>query len=196
MGNENIVVYIDIIQKELDAFFEEQKDFIHCKSGCSFCCENAQFPVTPLEFSYIAIKAINLPPKILDTLKTTADKIKADLQKWVSDGNDKKEFAYTCPFLLENENGKKICCIYSNRPIVCRTYGLCYHDKEGEIKIPHCVYKGLNYSSVYDTEKKQMSAGITAYNIRLKYMFDNETTRHLGLEFGEPKMLIEFFEYL
>ena len=47
--------YLNAVQKMLDSYFEDQKEFIFCKKGCAHCCERGQYPYSRLEFDYLMI---------------------------------------------------------------------------------------------------------------------------------------------
>ena len=49
-----------------------------------------------------------------------------------------------CPFLINKE-----CSLYKYRPIICRVHGLAYIYKDNNVKLPHCVNEGKNFSKQY-----------------------------------------------
>lgn len=196
---EKYETYLELIESRLlKKYFEQQKDYIFCKEGCSSCCESGQYPFSGLEYKYAmqAYEALDEQQK-----KIIQDKVKKI--KKVRGNDELKDFMYECPFLID-----KKCSIYNNRGIICRTHGLLFFltDKDGNRsnKIPDCANYGLNYSNVYDDEKKTISqelwekSGIetepVAYNISLKTLLNNGATKELELEFGEEKALIDWFE--
>lgn len=188
--------YLELIGSLLQKYFEAQKDYINCKPGCSFCCEDGQYPLSELEFKY-AMTGYNA----LDEHKKAIinDKIKGI--KKAKEEYSGEEFMHECPFLID-----KKCSIYNYRGIVCRTHGLMYFIKDKNEKTrnkgPNCVNFGLNYSNVYDKSTKMISlelwekSGIktqpVAYNIGLKTLVNNGLTKELELEFGEIKVLIDW----
>lgn len=194
--------YLELIGKNLlQKYFEQQKDYIKCKPGCSHCCEEGQYPFSALEFEY-AILGYNLLDE--NTKNIIQAKVKeVNAEKKLEENVNNENFMYECPFLID-----KKCSIYNHRGIICRTHGLMFFttDENGneKKKIPHCMNLGLNYSNVCDKEKGIISSemwektGIkaepVAYNLGLKFLLNNELTQALEIEFGEEKMLIDFFE--
>lgn len=191
--------YLELINDNLiQKCFDNQKEYIKCQPGCSFCCEEGEYPFTQLEFEYAMIGYNNLKEEEKEFIQSKIKKIKKQKEK-----STKKEFMYECPFLIN-----KKCSIYNHRGIICRIHGLMYYikDENGETKNkgPKCIGKGLNYSSVYDESQKLISpqmwkkTGIKtepeAYNIGLKFLINNKMTKELNLEFGEIKALIDWFE--
>lgn len=191
--------YLEIIhERMLEKFFNQQKDYIFCKSGCSLCCEFGQYPFSELEFKYAMIGYNNLS----DEIKSLIQKKIKEVKEQQADDNS-KEFAYECPFLID-----KMCSIYNYRGIICRTHGLMfyYQDENGESKskAPKCMSIGLNYGNVYDEKAKTISSemweksGIetepVAYNLSLKFLLNNVLTKQLALDFGEEKTLIDWFD--
>lgn len=188
--------YLGILNGYLTKYFDNQREYIHCKAGCAICCEHGQYPYSELEYKYLAEGFNKLEEKTKVAIKSIIQEIKNE------QSNSKEEkFFYKCPLLLEGK-----CSVYEHRGIICRIYGLMYfyEDKEGNDKfsMPCCVSNGLNYSEVYDEETKTISgekyrqSGITAeplsYNLGLKYLLNNEFTKEL--EFGSNKSLIDWFD--
>lgn len=190
------IKYIETINSHIQKFFEQQKPYIHCKEGCSICCEKGHYPLTELEYEYVKIGFNNLSLEEKQSIKDKAIKIKMEIQN----SQEEKPY-YECPFLLN-----KRCSIYKHRGIICRTYGLLhfYETKDGTQKfnIPCCVSNGLNYSNVYDEEKQTISAEKyklsnikeepLSYNLGLNYLLNNELTK--DITFGETKALIDWLE--
>lgn len=188
--------YLDFIGSYLEKYFEQQKPYIHCKEGCSICCETGLYPLSKLEFDYLMVGMglLNDTEKkqVLDNIQQTKKSCKSV---------DGKDVYYQCPFLLN-----KRCSVYNHRSIICRTYGLLQFvtdkDDKNSFHIPCCVTEGLNYSSVYDEStqtisvekflKLEIKEEPLSYYIGLKYLLDNEYTA--DLEFGEVKNLINWFE--
>lgn len=190
--------YLELLEEKMfKKYFERQKDYIHCKLGCSRCCEVGEYPFSELEFQYamVGYNALNENEKQIINIKVKEIKAQKALSK-------DKTFMHECPFLID-----KKCNIYKHRGMICRTHGLMFYieDKDGKSKNkgPDCVNVGLNYSSVYDKEKKMISlelwekTGIktepVAYNISLKALLSNEVTKELEINFGESKALIDWF---
>lgn len=194
---ENYEKYLDLLAPYLQKYFDQQKPYIHCKEGCSICCETGLYPLSNLEFDYMMIGLNSLPKKEKQQIYKSIEQIKIDRQN-ITDGIG----YYKCPFLLD-----KKCSVYRYRSIICRTYGLMHFwedkDNNQRFNIPCCVSDGLNYSEVYDEERGTISAqkyaqsGIEAeplsYNLGLKYLLSCEFAKDLKLEFGENKSLIDWF---
>lgn len=194
--------YLELIdQRLLQKYFEQQKDYIKCKSGCSHCCESGQYPFSEVEFQYTMLGYDTLSEKEKNIIQKKVKKIKKDKEDSKINGND-EEFMHECPFLID-----KKCSVYKYRGIICRTHGLLFFvdDKEGKSKnkIPHCVHLGLNYSNVYDKSTGTISSELwektgiknepVAYNLSLKTLLNNGVTKELELKFGEEKALIDWF---
>jgi Fe-S-cluster containining protein len=191
--------YLNYIQERfLQKFFEQQKDYIFCKEGCSHCCERGQYPFSALELKYLMQGYNKLSQEEKDIIQKKIEQVVADA-KTTKD----EVYLHECPFLIN-----KKCSVYEHRGIICRTHGILFfipnEDGESTNKIPSCVNKGLNYSSVYDNETKTIStelwenSGIetepVAYNLSLKSLLNNALTQELGLDFGEEKALVDWFK--
>lgn len=189
--------YLEIIDKYLQKFFVQQKDYIFCKEGCSLCCENGSYPFSRLEFDYLMYGFSQLS----DDIKI---RIVDEIKQFKKEKNEKKEekFFHKCPFLID-----KKCSVYKYRALICRNYGLMYFykNKAGEPRyhMPCCVSEGLNYSNVYDekqgilTTEKWETTGIevkpVSFNVSLAFLMNNELTQFLNLEFGEQKHILDWF---
>lgn len=190
--------YLDNIGESFDKFFAQQKPYICCKEGCSLCCESGEYPFTKLEFDYTLVGYNKLNEKEKNIIQEKVERIK----KAKKEHSEDKKFMHECPFLIDTK-----CSIYKYRGLVCRNHGLMQYttDKDDKMvySMPHCVEEGLNYSNVYDPDtgkissKKWKETGIEAepvsYNVGLKFLTDNNTTRVLKLDFGEAKALIDWF---
>lgn len=125
MNYEQFIRELDV---KLANYFELHKEYIHCKAGCSACCEKGDYPLTSIELEYLMqgyIKLDNLTKQIIQQNIKTMKKGGA------------------CPFLVD-----KKCSVYKYRPIICRVHGLAYRYKENELKLPFCANYGLNYASI------------------------------------------------
>lgn len=188
--------YLENIGKSLDKFFKEQSPYICCKKGCSSCCETGEYPFSELEFKYAMLGYNELSEEEKKIIQTKVDKIKND--KAV---NTEGKFLYGCPFLINN-----ICSIYKYRGLICRNHGLAYYSqkRDGEMKyiLPHCVNDKLNYYSVYDektgtiSSEKWEETGIevepVSHNVSWEFLTNNNTTKQLGIDFGDAKPLIDW----
>jgi len=190
--------YLEIIgTRLLKKYFEQQKEYIKCKEGCSHCCETGQYPYSQVEFQYLMLGYETLSEEEKSIVQEKIKKVKKEKEEYTGE-----EFMHECPFLID-----KKCSVYKYRGIICRTHGLLFFlinkDGESKNKIPHCVNLGLNYSNVYDEEKETISqelwekSGIkeepVAYNLSLKVLLNNGVTKELELDFGEEKALIDWF---
>lgn len=122
--------FLQELDKKLSIYFEKHKTHIHCKAGCSECCEKGDYPVSQLELEYMMQGFIALDDE-------TKIKIQNNIKAMEKGG--------VCPFLLD-----KKCSIYPFRPIVCRVHGLAYLCREKVVKVPYCVNLGKNYANVFD----------------------------------------------
>ncbi len=120
--------------KELDSkllnYFNQHKSHIHCKIGCSSCCETGDYPLSQLELEYLMQGYINLENEVKIIVQENIKKL---------------EKGGCCPFLVE-----KKCSVYLYRPIICRVHGLAYLCKDNKVKVPYCVNDNKNYSDVYE----------------------------------------------
>lgn len=187
----NLILYkrfLNTISEILEKRFEEQKEYIHCKKGCSHCCEKGVYPYSKVEAEYLLMGLITL-----ETAKRqqVIDRIKA-LKQTLTGEEDFKHFMYRCPLLSEDG-----CCeVYRHRGIICRTFGLlkCEDDK---VVLPFCHSLGLNYSEAYDpqtnslVQKPEFKQAPKAYNITLKSLKDKNLFENMP-DFGETKSLIEW----
>lgn len=195
---ENYKQYLERIDSYLEKFFAQQQPYIHCKEGCSICCELGDYPFSRLEYQYVMI-GYDL---LLEQEKTIINEKISNL-KTAKEKTAHKKFLYECPFLIN-----KKCSIYKHRGLVCRSYGLLqYNIDENDnrtLNIPYCVEKGLNYSNVFDSETNSISsqkwkateieAEPLFYNVGIEFLLDNEMTEEFELEFGASKALIDWFD--
>lgn len=186
-------LYLQFLDKKLKCFFEEQAPYIHCKEGCSFCCEKGEYPFSEIEFAYLMIGVRTLDAETVKLIENNILQIKKQKEKYKSD----KPFMYQCPFLIN-----KKCSLYNFRGIICRSHGLAFFSKEGKLLVPACVDLGLNYSSVYDFETQTISdekykqSGIKqeplAHNVGIHYLTNNDYLQSIGLDFGEIKPMLDW----
>ncbi|MBR1680464.1 YkgJ family cysteine cluster protein [bacterium] len=198
ISHEQIIgyqTYLKLIhERMLDKYFKEQAPYLCCKDGCAHCCKKGQYPVSEIEFRYILLKFASLEKEKQTQILYN---IQSVIKEKLNSGLSQEQFFYRCPFLINDS-----CSVYENRAIICRTHGLMFFIDDKN-KIPSCVDLGLNYSMVYDEEKKIISeelckkSGIEtppqAYNLSLKTLTNSEITKKLGFEFRNIKPLIEWF---
>lgn len=190
---KNYELYLEVLNKKLEGFFENQKPYIFCQKGCAKCCQNAEFPFSELEVKYLLEGFLSLPKEIQDVIEANIVKLINEKKAF---GGEK--FLYTCPFLIDN-----VCSLYKYRGIVCRTFGLIANRAEEKVKVPFCYQEGLNYSNVIDLETgklslqklKELSAGVepVGFNIGYEFLTGERVERAFNLHFGEKKPLIEWF---
>lgn len=196
----NYNLFLQLLQKKIDKFFDNQKEYIECKEGCGLCCKNAQFPFTEIEFQFLLNGFFKLEEKLQMKIMEKIEQIINDKQTFLTE-NPEGKFLYDCPFLIDNK-----CSVYFFRGIVCRTFGLMSFDPNSEekSKVPFCAFKGLNYSKVIDaetkivSEDKYLALGFKnepiAFNIKYKNLLDKEYEDSFGFKFGDAKPLIDWFE--
>ena len=190
-------IYLEYLKKKLGEYFKEQEPYIYCKAGCSSCCEKGEYPFTELEFSYLMLGIQTLDKTLINKIEENIKNIAKEKEEHDKNPRNSK-FMHACPFLID-----KKCSLYEYRGIICRSHGLAFFSKDQKVLVPACVDEGLNYSNVYDFEKKTISqekydrTGIKqeplAHNVGVYYLTKNEITEMLGLDFGEIKPMYEFF---
>lgn len=188
--------YLQVIDESLNKFFEAQKLYIHCKKGCSYCCEEGEYPFSRLEFEYAMHGFDLLDEQIKKNVLEKVERLKIEKSKC------KGQFIYECPFLFD-----KKCCIYNYRGMICRNHGLMQYytslqTGERKYNIPDCVKIGLNYSEVYDEKTKTISSKLwkksrieqepVSHNVEREFLIKNNLTEKSGLYFGESKFLIDW----
>lgn len=184
----NYEKFLEILSQDLEMMFEHQKDYICCREGCSFCCENGEYPFTEIEFEFLMQGFNNIDNKLQQKIKDNISKISLD----------KKGF-YTCPFLIN-----KKCAVYKNRGIVCRTFGLISKDVNGHVDGPFCGKLGLNYADVYDKETKKLRMDIVEskgyknlpriFSLDISNIRKLDLVKELNIEFSPQKSLIEWLK--
>ncbi len=189
--------FVRVITQNIWEHFDNQKEYICCKEGCSRCCESGDYPCSNLEFEYLQLGFYLTNGATKDIVQENIDKLKKE-----KENSEDKKFMYRCPFLIDNK-----CCVYNFRPIICRTFGLAYakNNDDGtlsELKIPFCVNMGLNYSEVYDSEKNALLTTLykqkgfktepMAFNLDTKTLIKKVGQDMLNLDFGEIKPLIDW----
>ena len=187
--------YLNTIDEVLKRYFEDQKEYIFCKKGCSHCCEIGTYPYTDLEFKYLLLGFFRIPMK---EQQKVIKRIQ-DLKKEYQECEDKKKFEHRCPFL--DDDG--VCTVYEYRGMICRTFGLITMLDDGGCVIPFCQELGLNYSNVYDPINKRIDMEkvkklgfkniphprkTSLKTIMSPEMFEGESP----IDFGERKALIEW----
>lgn len=126
----NYEQFLSEFDKKLDKYFHLHKPYIHCKAGCSNCCEKGDYPISQLELEYLMQGFMKLDNEVKRTVQKNIQEMKK---------------GDACPFLTE-----KKCSVYPYRPIVCRVHGLAYLFKQNVVKVPYCTNQNKNYSDVYE----------------------------------------------
>lgn len=187
--------YLNTIQPLLDKYFEEQKDYVFCKRGCSYCCEKGVYPYSEIEFQYLYLGYLNLSKEEkIEIAKRTA-KLKEDYLNSKISG---EKFIHRCPFLRENGE----CSVYDFRGLICRTFGILHIDKENHVTMPFCQELGLNFSNIYNKETKNFNYDVVEekgyahppipYPITRPALMDKDLFEGEPLDFGETKALIDW----
>lgn len=159
--------------KKLANYFEQEKEKIFCKKGCSLCCENADYPLSYLEMRYLIQGFLNLE-------KQKHDLVRENIRNLQACG---KQESYVCPFLLGRE-----CSVYSYRPLVCRVHGLGYMLETGKVKLPECANFGLNYSKNFDGKMIDFEPIKEDLNLDKIYAQNNL------FAWGEVRSMMDWFE--
>ena len=183
---EKFEKFLKSVDEDLVKIFDYQKEYLCCKKGCSYCCEDGDYPLSELEFAYLQEEYNKLDDKVKEKISKNIEKIKKENTE-----------SYICPYLVEHS-----CSIYSHRPFVCRTFGVLTENAKGNPSYPKCATLGLNFSKIYDEEKQHLSFELVEKNgfkifpkiFRLsnKVVMNLPYAKELGLNFGEAKRLIDF----
>lgn len=186
--------YLNTIQAFLDNCFENQKEYLCCQKGCAHCCKKGAYPYSQLEFDYLMVGFFKMEAK---EQQEVIKRIK-DLKEEYDKCDNKEKFMYRCPFLNENN----ICTVYDYRGLICRIFGLLKPNKDGEIIMPFCQSLGLNYSKVYNKEKKMLDDELVkklgykntpkAYDLSFKTLMSKDLFENVEIDFGEIKSLVEW----
>jgi len=103
---------------------------LDCREGCSSCCHNISFLVSPVEIENI-IDSLNkikdddkqiIGTKI-ESLQTkfkeySKDRVTTNSNEYMASLRERqRNIVYDCPFLIDDR-----CSIYNSRPVICRVY--------------------------------------------------------------------------
>ncbi len=187
MNIDNYKKFLEVVDDDLRKIFEYQSEYIVCTKGCAHCCKRGDFPTSELEFKYLSIGYEDLD-----------NETKILIQKNIEELKNSNTQSYTCPFLINNS-----CSIYQHRPLVCRAFGVLTEDSKGNPSFPFCTTLGLNFGKIYDKEKQHLSSELVHKNnykifpkiFRLSnnVIMNLPLAKELNLNFGETKILIDFF---
>lgn len=193
--------FLEKLDIELSNYFGEQCNYVFCKEGCYDCCQMGQYPMSQIEFEYLKVAYKALPLEKTKIVDSRVKKLKKEYEKH-KNKSCSKNFEHACPFLVGRS-----CCIYQNRPIICRTFGLIKSAKmlDGtEVAIlPDCLHKGLNYSNVFNFLKNDFGDEKIAqfkdctppmtYDISLQSIYEKNQN---NIDFSYRKTMIEFLKDL
>ena len=185
---DNYIKFLQIVDDDLRKIFDYQKEYLFCKEGCSHCCKRGDFPLSELEFTYLMQGYDNLHPEIQCKIKENIENVK---------NGDRDN--YICPFLINEK-----CSVYKYRPIVCRAFGVLTEDSKGNPSFPFCTTLGLNFSQIYDKEKKGLSSELASkgnfkiypkiFRLSNNVFMNLPLAKELNLNFGEGKKMIDYLE--
>lgn len=182
---ENYEKFLKEFDKQLAKYFEQQKQYIKCKKGCSICCSQGEYPFSQLEFTYLTSGFIKLPNNIKSEVQKNIKNLIAEKKNYKGE-----RFEHKCPFLINDE-----CCVYQYRGIICRTFGLCYYDDEKDyVRLPGCVHTGLNFSEIYDENTQTLNMEtVTGVNLRTDKVLESPQAKKYGLEHGQIRPILDWF---
>ena len=185
-------IFLYTLNKELQKMFDNQAEFIKCKEGCSYCCEQGEYPFSELEFNYLIEGYKQLDSNTKKIIKENIKQINKEKSK-----NTDKIFMHKCPFLID-----KRCSVYQNRGIICRTFGLLCEHNDGRLTIPFCHEYGLNYAQLYDKELGQLiderdgiklsKTAPAAFRIERDNIMNLSIAKNLNIVWGDSKTMIDF----
>lgn len=182
----NYEKFLEEIDLKIGQLFENHKQYIKCKKGCSLCCKQGEFPYSQLEFTYLTQGYLSLSN---DKKIIIQNNIKNLLEQRKNFNGER--FEHDCPFLINDE-----CSVYKYRGIICRTFGICYYDDiKKYVRLPGCVHYGLNYSEYYDKESKTLDiVDIPKSNLRIDVILNSKDAKKYGLESGEIRPMIDWIK--
>ncbi len=124
----NYQTFLESFDKKLEAYFDKYNGYIFCEKGCSYCCEQGDYPMSQLELEYLMLGYSSINDE-------TKQKVQQNIKNIQKGGK--------CPFLID-----KSCSVYNYRPIVCRVHGLCYKGIHSVV-LPECAINGKNFAKSY-----------------------------------------------
>lgn len=185
--------YLQVIDEYIAKCFESQWPFIHCKKGCTDCCEIGEYPFSRLEMEYLMA---GFPTLSTEIQRVVRQNIKDLL---VKKSECRGRFLHQCPFLIE-----KRCALYARRGITCRVFGLAsYETVEGKriVRLPECSRIGLNYCEVLVGSEVDMNKfqafGVNEpvkHSLKLDFFEKDLLQGTTGIEFGEIRPILEWFQ--
>ena len=185
---ENYEKFLSVVDSDIHKIFEFHKEYIHCNKGCSYCCRKGDYPISKIEYEYL-----------MEGFETLDDNLKTQIKENINRTKQENSESYVCPFLINDS-----CSLYSHRPLVCRTFGVLTEDSSGNPSFPFCATQGLNFSEVYDEEKKHLSADLAEkkhfkvfpriFRLSNKVIMNIPLAKELNIDFGEAKKIIYFLK--
>ena len=72
--------------------------------------------------------------------------------------------------------------------------GVCYYDdKEGYVRLPDCVFDGLNYSEYFDTKTNTLNIkDVPMVNLRIDRVLNSELAKKYNIECGEIRPMLDW----
>ena len=56
----NYKLFLSQFDAKLECFFNKYSEYIYCKKGCCYCCQEGDYPISELELQYLMQGYINL----------------------------------------------------------------------------------------------------------------------------------------
>lgn len=176
--------FLEALDRELQGYFLQEKEFIKCKKGCNDCCNVGEYPFSRLEAEYLMYGFVSLPKNIKDKIRKNIAALKIEKKNFQGE-----RFLYKCPFLIDGA-----CAVYKRRGIVCRTYGIAYLKDDGTIKLPNCANLGLNYAENFNkTTGEIFLSNPIKKELTIEKYLRGELAESFGLECGEIRPLLDWF---
>lgn len=171
---DNYKQFLKDFDDVLKLLFFTQKQYIKCEKGCSRCCEKGDYPMSQIEFSYLTQGYLSLSIEKRSIVQKNFKKVLEDKKIGLCE--------HRCPFLINNE-----CCVYEYRPIICRTFGVCYYDDtKNYVRLPDCVNFDLNYSDFYDFKNRTLKIpDVPKINLRIDRVLNSELAQKYSINSGE-----------
>ncbi len=160
---------LDKLYKKIDIFFDKahdsQPDALICTAGCFHCCE--------VDLSVFSVEAQNIQKAFSQLPNDTKEQI--------------QERAHNNQFCIMLDPQTKLCQIYHDRPLICRSHGLAMI-VEKEMKHCHLTYQQQKprKENILDIERineplaviDQMNGG-NGKRIRLADLVLNNTSKNI-----------------
>lgn len=189
---ENYEKFLNDFDLVLKLLIDSQKKYIKCKKGCHKCCDKGDYPFSYLEFSYLTQGFINLNTNTKILVQQNIRNLLFEKKEFTKNPSNKNSrFEHPCPFLINGE-----CCVYKYRGIICRTFGVCYYDdKAGYVRLPDCVYQGLNYSEYFDKKNNLLNIpDVPKVNLRIDRVLSSELAHKYNLDYGEIRPMLDWIK--